>query len=200
MTLKKIALLAVSAMALLAFAIPAVASADQWYTGAETITEDHFTLDGELLASAPEVAGGTTLGFCPVEADVTFTNPGGSATAEVSELRIDSTPEECIAEAAGGLIKCDITAAGGLGPYPWHVDVATGEDGIEITGAGFFNIFPAGCPLGEGVTASGTATGTWSNESHCIEFNEDGDLEAPSGAKVFVTGAVCDTSETLELH
>jgi hypothetical protein len=194
--LKKMMLLAAAAMALAAFAVPAAASADQWYTdtlgGEETVTEDEVHLQGNLTMTAP----GTAL-TCGVTAVVDVSNPGGVAAGETTSANFLAPAAGCQAVFAGGLVTCPITnailSAG-------HINVATGATGVEIEEASFIDFFPSTCPAGTVIAAEGPLTGTWSNTGSCIEFSNDGDLETPTGTAITLDGKLCETTGTLTLH
>jgi hypothetical protein len=194
--LKKMMLLAAAVTALVAFAAPAAASADQWYTdtlgGEETVTEDEVHFQGTLTATAP----GTAL-TCGVTAVVDVSNPGGVATGETTSAAILAPATGCQGVFGGGLFSCPITngiASAG------HINVATGATGVEIEEASFIDFFPSTCPAGTVIAAEGPLTGTWNNTGSCIEFSNDGDLETPTGTAVTVDGRLCETTETLTLH
>jgi hypothetical protein len=203
MTIKKMLVLLGAAMALVAFAAPAVAQADQWYTdhegqetllGSSTAEADEVELTGSLKSTS----GGLSVN-CTVHAIVDLWNENGAATGEVTSFTITATT--CVTNVDG--LGCTIKNAGAEN-LPWHVDVETGANGIIITEAGFFNEFTGtncalvGIPTGVHISAAGDATGTWNTSTHCIDFNESGDMEGAKG-EVLLDGSVCGTSPTTTL-
>jgi hypothetical protein len=203
MTIKKMLVLLGAAMALVAFAAPAVAQADQWYTdhegqetllGGSTAEADEVELTGDLTSTS----GGLAV-TCTVHAIVDLWNENGAATGEVTTFTITAPSCKSNIDKFG----CTIKNAGPIG-LSWHVDVETGEGGIVITEAGFFNEYTGancalvGIPTGVQIPASGDATGTWNGTTHCIDFNESGDLEGAKG-EVILDGSICGTSPTTTL-
>ena len=193
MTIKKMLLLAASAMALVAFAAPAVASADQWYTdpGNVTVTEDHFWLHGHLNATVPALGAELT---CDITAHITINNGGGHANVEIDEVVLDAPAAGCHG-VFGGVLTCEITA-GVAGAGEVHVNGTS----LEVTNAFFLNELE-GCAATEEAGASGTLTGTFNNATSCVDFANSGDMTVPGlGAAVFVDGSLCDETGTLTLH
>jgi hypothetical protein len=180
MTIKKMLVLLGAAMALVAFAAPAMAQA-----------EDKWSIEGEseLTGTLTSTSGALAV-TCEVHAVVDFWNET-TATAEVTSFVITAATCKTTVDKFG----CTIKTAGPIGA-PWHVDVATGEGGINITEAGFFNEFTGtncalvGIPAGVALPATGDATGTWNNATSCIDFNESGDLVGVKG-EVLLDGSVC---------
>jgi len=206
MTIKKMLMLLGMALAAVAFAAPAMAQADVWVTdggevGESTETADEVTFSGSLTATA----GPLHFGPCNVESNVDAWNEEGEATGEATNLTIKTPCPVSLTVGGTPIVVCEIVQAGPQTAFPWHVDVATNEIGagtdVAITGASFFNI-TKGCPEGVpgAVAAKGTATGDWDNTAGagCITFNNDGDLEAPTGAAVLLDGKLCAANLTLE--
>jgi hypothetical protein len=203
--LKKMMLLAGMALALVAFAAPAIAQADEWVTddtgdtiGNSTAEADEVEFTGSLASTSGPVQSGP----CQVHALVDVWNEEGSATAEVTNFTITT---HCPVTSPLPIIPpgCTLAKASSEG-FPWHTHI-NNETGVAITGAHFKNTY-AGCspPLPESVTAVGTATGQFVNRTTgettegCIVFNNSGDLQTvPGGGNVFIDGEVCAPHLTL---
>jgi hypothetical protein len=190
MTLKKMLLLASAVMALVAFAAPAAASADQWSTDPGGLiggaTEaDHVTLTGNLTATQ----GPFSLGACATTATAELWNEGGVATGETISVHIATGPG-CLVK-AGVTPICNIEeVVAGAG----HIN--TSGTAIDIEEAFFVDFLNEGCAIGELAGAEGTLTGTWEEGGHCIVFNNSGDLANEEGP-VTVDGSLCNSSLTL---
>ena len=182
---KKLTLLALAVGALVAFAVPAVASADTWTINGQSLTTTPVAFDGtgEMSATTATPLGTVRLGPCHVEVEGNIWNqPTGHG--EVEDFRINAPCPVSV----GGKQICTIEEAGS-GGFPWTIQVQAGTR-IDISGANFTDVFNANCPLGPGAGASGTATGTYSNATSGIVFNEDGDMKTPTGGNVFLDGGV----------
>jgi hypothetical protein len=191
MTLKKMLLLASAVMALVAFAAPAAASADQWHTDPGNVliggaTEpDHATLTGNLTFTQ----GPISFGACATTATADLWNEGGVATGETISVAITPGPG-CVVK-VGGTTICNIEEfTVGTG----HIN--TSGTAIEIEKAFFIYELSGGCPLAELAGASGTLTGTWEEGGHCLVFNNSGGLKNPNG-EFKVDGTLCNSSLTL---
>ena len=193
---KKMLLLVGAAMALVAFSASA-AQANQWYTdegetetivGASTTEGDELSLEGELAWT--NKAGTFRAGPCETTAEVTLWNENGQATGEVNNFEIF---QPCNTSIPGCQVQEAITST----PFPWHIDVF--GDAVNITGASFVNTYNDGCtalglPPGVPLGGKGTTTGEFNTESHCLEFNQAGDLVGPLGG-TFIDGEICNEGE-----
>jgi hypothetical protein len=207
--LKKLTLLAMAVGALVVFAAPAMAQADEWYTtgagpggtdltiGPKGPNDDTVTLTGRLTSTTGGAAGVHV--DCEVESKVTVWNEP-SATAEVTEFNI------FVPTCETNIPGCELENAEALN-LSWHVDPATGATATKITEAAFFNEFNGvNCetfghiPQHVEIVAEGTATGTWNNTGGCIEFSEDGDmvLQAEPLTPVLLDGSICNANLTLK--
>jgi hypothetical protein len=191
MTLKKMLLLASAVMALVAFAAPAAASADQWYTdpGEVLIGGSGAKDDVTLTANLTFTQGSISVGACVASITAELWNAGGVATGETIGIWIAPGPG-CVVK-VGGTPICNIENVEiGAG----HVN--TSGAAIDIESVFFFDKFSEGCAIGQEGGAEGTLTGTWEAGGHCIVFNEDGDLQNESG-EVTVDGTLCNPALTL---
>lgn len=206
--MKKLMLLAMAVGALVAFAVPAMASADKWVTdetgggsiGTTTETADEVEFTGALSSTS----GPVTSGPCEVHALVDVWNVNGTdATAEVTDFTITT---RCPVTSPLPIIPpgCELAEASSEG-VPWHVDIDD-ETNVTITGANFTNVYDPLCtpPLPETATAEGDATGEFVNRTTggttegCIVFNNAGDLvTVPGGTPVTINGEVCAPHLTL---
>jgi hypothetical protein len=189
MKMKKMLLLAASAMALVAFTAPSAASAAEWNaTGMRH-------LQGTLNATLPSAGAEFT---CEATATVNLSNAGGVASATVEEFNILAPATGChgvfhLPPPFPPTITCAITAAIGSAGA-----ITTSGTEVTIEEAGFENLLE-GCPVTEVAAASGTVTGTFNNATHCLEFANTPGLETPTEAQVLLDGSVCDTAGTLTL-
>ena len=185
---KKLTLLALALGALVAFAVPAVASADTWTAGGESVgstiaTGTAFDGTGEFGFTTASPLGTVKFGPCHAEVEGNIWNqPTGHGGVE--EFRINAPCPITI----GGKQICSIEEAGSVG-FPWTIQVQAGTR-IDISGANVTQVFNANCPLGPGFGFAGTATGTYSNATSGIVFNEDGHMKTPTGGNVFLDGGL----------
>jgi hypothetical protein len=191
MTIKKMLVLAASAMALVAFAAPAAASADSW---SET---GMFHLTGHLNATVPAIGAEFT---CDVTATVNLFNneETNEAEGEVESATGAGGTEGCHGIFGGGALTCGISNVFLTGGHI-SVDATTG---VHVAEASFFDILP-GCVATEEAGAAGDLTGQFSNADHCIHYENSGDLVTViegNVVPVFVDGKLCPTEGSLELH
>jgi hypothetical protein len=163
-------------------------------TGSETHTV-------ELTGNLTNKGGPLTTGPCLVHTELTVYNVGGVAHGDVNSLTI-TTGGGCVGKILG--TECPITAAtSSFEEGPWTVTATTAEENVTIHGANFTNTYGAGCspfiPNGGQAGASGEATGTFNNETGCVDFNESGDLENPGGTPIKFTGSLCGAAGTIHL-
>jgi hypothetical protein len=191
MTLKKMLLLASAVMALVAFAAPAAASADQWHTDPGNVLvggaaePDHVTLTGNLKATQ----GGISLGSCATTLTAELWNESGVATGEAVSFTFATGPG-CVVK-AGETTICNIeNIEAGVG----HIN--TNGTAIDIENVFFLQHFSEGCAIGEEGGAFGTLTGTWEVGGHCIVFSNSGDLQNERGP-VTMDGVLCNAALTL---
>jgi hypothetical protein len=187
--IRKMLLLVGSALALVAVAIPAAASAAEWNEPGSY----HYT--GHLVATLGGTGGPEFT--CDATAMVNFSNnaESGEAEGEVEEADIIETNPNCHAvfPSLGGF-TCTITS-GSLSAG--HVSI-TGTTGVAIENAGFVNGLE-GCPVIEEAKASGTLTGTFSNADSCIRFSDSPHLVTPALTPVLVDGKLCPTTGSPQL-
>ena len=211
--LKKMMLLAMALGALVAFAVPAAASASTWDTFEEPV--------GESTAEGDEVHFSGTLSStksglkisCDATANTVLWNDpeqGAVGEATLSLLNHHEETVGCtVAVNVGGGTYADINGC--------HVTpsssgenwtITTSGDTVAIEGANFVNQFSGctsiGIPDGAKAEASGTATGTVTTKAgfegrECIVFNESGDMEDASHVAVLIDGYLCPTEPGLEL-
>lgn len=197
MKTKKMLLLAVSAMALVAFAVPAAAQANapEWLTeGTPIAGEENLHIVGELSSLS---STGLTTGPCEVTFEGTAVNANSMASGSI-EAGTVSAP--CATNKAG----CEATnvtlniPAGG-----WVITgtTVTEGEGVEIQNASFTNHYNSAANCGlpvASVTATGTVTGIVT-EDGCVSFEGHKDeMNAFGGlVKVDIEGEVCDTHLTL---
>ena len=167
----------------------------QWYidhegtetlVGSSTATGDVLSLAGPLKTT--NAAGTFVSGPCNTTAVVTLWNEKEQATGEVNSFEI-------FGPCATSIPGCTIEEANASVAFPWHIDVI--EDEVNITGAGFANKYGDGCtgvgiPPGVPLGGTGTATGEFDTETHCVIFEHSGDLTGPLGP-VFIGGELCVT-------
>jgi hypothetical protein len=191
MTIKKMLVLAASAMALVAFAAPAAANADSW-------TESGmFHLTGHLNFTIPAQGAEYT---CDFTATVNLFNneETNEAEGEGESLTAAGGTEGCHAVFSGGTLTCGLS---GMFLTGGHIstDAATGVHVEEFI---FLDILP-GCQATERFGASGDLTGQFSNEDHCIHYADSGDLAMIINGNVvpvLVDGELCPTEGILELE
>src|SRR3954452_223076 len=192
MTIKKMLILAASAMALVAFAAPAAASADSWNE------EGMFHLTGHLNATVGGTGGPEFT--CDVTATVNLFNSEetGEAEGEVESATGAGGTAGCHGIFGGGALTCEISEVFLTGGHI-SVDATTG---VHVEEASFLDILP-GCAATEKAGAAGDLTGQFSNEDHCIHYADSGDLATIIGGEVvrgLVDGKLCPTEGNLELH
>jgi hypothetical protein len=191
MTIKKMLVLAASAMALVAFAAPAAASADSWNTPAM------YHLTGHLNATVPAAEAEFT---CDVTATVNLFN---NEVTEQAEGEVESATgaggtEGCHGVFSGGALTCGISEVFLTGGHI-TTDATTG---VHVEEASFRDILP-GCVATEEAGAAGDLTGQFSNKDHCIHYENSGDLLTiikGNVVEVFVDGKLCPTEGSLELE
>jgi hypothetical protein len=194
MITKKMLLLAVSAMALVAFAAPAAAQANapEWLTGGVSIAgEDEIHVEGELSSLS---STGLTTGPCNVTLTGTAKNENGMAAGSITGGTVS---KPCTTNKAG-CEATDVTLNIGAG---WAITGATvtGVEGVEIIGASFTNHYNSASACGlpvASVTASGTVTGIVTEGGECISLeNHKDDMSAFGGlVTVDLEGVVCGTN------
>jgi hypothetical protein len=205
---KKTMLLASMALAVVAFAAPAMAQAyDEWYThvGEEEVTIGNTTETGDLVEFTGSLSSKTTTnvinGPCVVHAQVLLWNEivapeDATATGEVTGFQITG-PCDVTVPGSGTLPTafCSVSATASVNTEnPWHVNVGPNTE-ISIEGANFTNHYTAGCQsigFPAEAEASGTATGQ-GTAGGCIVFNESGDFTEG----VTISGEVCAPGLTL---
>ena len=196
MKTKKMLLLAVSAMALVAFAVPAAAQANapEWLTEGVAITEpEELHVEGELTSLS---STGLKTGPCNATLVGTAENVNGMAHGTVSGGAVTNPP--CLTNKAG----CQANSVTlNIPPAGWTLTgtTVTGGEGVEVP-VSFTNHYNSAANCGlpvTAVTASGTATGVV--VEGCLSFEGHNDeLSAFGGAvKVDLEGVVCDTHLTL---
>jgi hypothetical protein len=195
-------LLAMAVGALVAFAAPA-AQADVWVTHDSEVGETTETAHTVNFTGSLSSTKGPVKITCAAAAHTKIWNVGGTeATGEVLDLNLVDPCTVAVNVGGGTFVDvCEVEEAT-TEAFPWHVNVATGANGIDIEGANFTNKFKGclstlGIPDGAKLGAAGTATGTWTNTGGCIVFSESGDLKDGGGADVKIDGSVCNSSVTL---
>jgi hypothetical protein len=191
MTIKKMLVLAASAMALVAFAAPAAASADSW---SET---GMFHLAGHLNFTIPAQGANYT---CDVTATVNLFNneETNEAEGEVESATGAGGTEGCHGIFGGGALTCGISNMFLTGAHI-SVDATTG---VHVEEFSLFYILP-GCVASEEAGWAGDLTGQFSNADHCIHYENSGDLVTViegNVVPVFVDRKLCPTEGSLELH
>lgn len=177
----------VAAVAGVAAAAPAVASADVWSNGITTPYSGTAVAHGSLTLTVLANGAETT---CDVTAVMDLDNPGGVAHGEVTNFLLGAD--------AGGTCDttvegCDVTAAAVGASLPWTI--STSGTNATISGIAFANTYTgADCPLsGVPVGATGAITGSVSGNS--VVFSGAGPLSSTFGpATVSGSVAVEDTS------
>jgi hypothetical protein len=130
--LKKMMLLASMALAAVAFAVPASASAHEWtHEGAGFAGNLEVGLNGFAAFGGP----GENFG-CATHADATL--EGGTTTGEITAFNINTAA--CAAE--GNFVGCELESATAEG-LPWTIHI-TAETKITITNAVIHNHFKPG--------------------------------------------------------
>jgi hypothetical protein len=199
--IKKMMLLAVSVGALVAFAVPATASANlQWHTSNGGVTtpvgdstaKDRVHFEGVLTAT-PGGAAGPVETTCGVTAVVDVWNANGVPTGSVISVTLLAPAAGCHLVVKANGFTCSITSGTAFG----GAVSADTEGNISIAGAGFTNKLE-GCPVTKETGAAGTLTGVYNNETSCIDFEESGDLFA-GATPVLIDGSLCETTGTLLL-
>lgn len=213
MTLRKMLLLIGMVLTAVAFAAPAVAQAgDEWYTDVdgEAITLGTTTSTGDTV----EFTGTMTWTKFPLKQSCMNThvrtilwNPEiedtHTATGEIYGITytVPCTVGVLTVDGYKHIPGCEITAVESTG-LPWHMNVATGTNGIDIWGANFTFTYNGcgglGIPNGAKIGFSGTMTGTWNNEGGCITFNNSGDLKNAAGEPVNLDDGLCNNKVTLK--
>lgn len=195
MITKRVLLLAVSVMALVAFSVPAAAQANapEWLTEGVAITEpEELHIVGELGSLS---STGLTNGPCEVTLEGVAENTNGMAGGNIEGGAVN-TP--CPTNKA----NCEVSSFTLNIGAGWNVTGATvtGGEGFEIKNASYTKHFNSAANCGlpiTSVTATGTITGTieegcLSFEGHKDEMNAFGGL-----VKVDLEGTFCDTHLTL---
>jgi hypothetical protein len=197
MITKKMLLLAVSAMSLVAFAVPAAAQAEAplWLTeGSPITTAEELHVVGELTSVS---STGLETGPCAVTFSGTAENANGMAAGRI-------TAGSVAAPCATNKPNCSATAVTlNIPEGGWNLTgtTVTEETGVEIQNASFTNHYNSAANCGlpvTAVTATGTVTGIV-DENGCLSFEEHLDeMNAFGGlVKVDIQGVVCDTHLTL---
>jgi len=192
MTIKKMLVLAASAMALVAFAAPAAASADSW------TEEGMFHLTGHLTFTLGGTGGPEFT--CDVTATVELSNneETGEAEGEVESATGAGGTEGCHGIFGGGALTCSMSEVFLTGGHI-NVDATTG---VHVEEFSLLYIMP-GCAATERAGWAGDLTGQFSNADHCIHYADSGDLATIIGGNVvpvLVDGKLCTTEGSLELH
>lgn len=198
--LKK-ATLATAIGALVAFAIPAVASADAWTLNGEpvgTSTAKGVTVDGTgSLSATMTIPGGIKLelGSCEVHYHGTVWNEVveeelvGHGEINDFEITTGGTCKVWVLNGPNGTtgtLLCNMSASTNT-ESPWTIKTSGAL--VAVEGANFANFFNAGCALGPGISASGTATGVFSGESISVNGSTD-DMTTSTGLSVDLDGSV----------
>lgn len=176
MTIKRTLLLAGMALAAVAFAAPAGASAHapEWYIhtmfGEEKLP-GFAELHVEGNQSSKIVGGGMLItGPCEITLEGTVTNEAGMAGGSI----IKGKPqEECETSVAG----CTVTPK--LANFPWKITgvTVTGTTGAEVNGITLTNQYMGTCPVpAQTINAAGTATGIVNSPSTTTFENHPDDL------------------------
>jgi hypothetical protein len=197
MTIKKMLLLVSAVAALVAFAAPAAAQAADWHTdpGGKKLgsEEEKQTFDGtgELSSTVTGVVTGPAV----VHVHGNLWN-GAHGEGEVTEFKI-TVPEGGIPTNLPG---CSATAATnsteGEGGAIWPITM-TKKEAIHIEEVTFTNHYNHQCQtfgLPATAPAHGTATGSYTNATGCMDFVNAGSLTTEDGLDdVALNGEVCLT-------
>jgi opacity protein-like surface antigen len=196
MITKKMLLLAVSAMALVAFAVPAAAQAEapEWLTEGSPITSaEELHLEGEWNSV---MSTGLEIGPCAVTFSGAVENANGMAGGRI-------TAGNVAAPCSTNKENCSVTAVTlNIPEGGWNLTgtTVTEQEGVEIQNASFTRHFNSAANCGlpvTSVTATGTVTGIV--EEGCLSFEGHPDNMSAFGGlvKVDLQGVVCDTHLTL---
>lgn len=205
--IKKMMLLAMAVGALVAFAAPSMASAEEWATngtplGGTTNTGDPIHFTGTLSSTK-----GAAKISCNATANATLWNAGGKGTGEatltLSEDPVGTGGCTVAVNFGGGYVditNCHVEPrANGVN---WTV-TTKGETEVDIDNVSFTNTFRGtgciniGIPSGTEITDTGVAEGAFEiNEEGeaCLAFSNGGTFAG--GSKI--DGSVC-TAGALEL-
>ncbi len=156
--------LVVAAVAGVAAAAPAVASADQWTTDGVNPFSGTAVATGQLTLTV--VANGATT-TCDVEATLDLDNPSGVAHGEVTDFVLGA---DAGGECTTSLSNCAVSAAADPTTLPWTV--STSGTNVTISGIRFVNTYVddgGECAL-EGVPVSATGSITGSTSGNTISF------------------------------
>jgi hypothetical protein len=194
MIVKKMLLLAGSAMALVAFAVPAAAHAStpEWLTeGAPIAGEDEIHVEGEFSWLS---YSGFTVGPCEVTLEGAAKNENAMAAGSITG---GSVVNSCLTNKAGCEAK-EVTLNFGA---DWAITGATvtGVEGVEITGVRYITHFNSAASCGLPIATflvTGTVTGTVTEGGECISLeNHSDDLSALAGLfPVDLEGFLCSTN------
>lgn len=193
--IRKKMLLFSAVAALVVFAVPAGAQAEDWTTDGNVITAPtpvEFT--GPLATP-----GAIVLGPCTVHIEATIDNSGtGGGVINHFET---TTPGEGCPTSVTPLNNCrveDVTNTTTTAEEDWPI-AATGEGVVDISNVSFTNHLSAPCQalgIPSTFTTSGELEVTYNNESQCFELNESGPLgTTPNVGPITVSGELCNTTE-----
>jgi hypothetical protein len=203
--LKKLTLLAMAVGALIAFAVPATASALTWDTNGVPIGNEENADKVHFTGTLSSTKGGLKIS-CDATANVNLWNNNG-AHGLVTELLLTPHPTTTVGCTVAVFVSipvgymditnCHVNAT--ANGTPWTV-TTSGTNSVTIDGANFTNEFVGtGCaehlkiPSGTKVSDKGNAEGEVVGE--CIVFNNSGTFEGGS----LIDGELCPTEPGLEL-
>ncbi len=193
MTIKKMLMFASAIAALVAFAVPAVASAAEWYVDPGGNVANKTTLNADTNVTGTGrlsfTAGGLESGPCNVDFAATITNMGGNAKAVINSFTI-TTP--CPTNLS--FLGCEVESASNNTEEGAEWGVSTEGDTATIEGVSFTNHYNSACQ-GLGVpaeaTAEGNAVGEIETGTGCIKFENAGELESAVIGPGELNGQVC---------
>ncbi|HWM63895.1 MAG TPA: hypothetical protein VNP96_07905 [Solirubrobacterales bacterium] len=183
MNLKRIMLVASMALALVAVAAPASASAN-WLKHHKPITQnEHIEVEGVLGFAIPGVAS------YRCEIDITATLFAGTTTGEIDTF--DITTNKCVGE--GGLQACTLKGDHTF-DLPWEMHVETNEAGepditiTDVTITNTYNDNTPNCPVHDSTVIFPAVTATPDNPTTMSTLTVSG--TGAGGIQAFGTASV----------